>query len=105
MPYWLLSIVRAVMARTKQDRQVPQMTLRQFEAAFPHEEACKTFLQAKRWPKGVQCPRCGNAKVFAMKAMPFKWQCYECETTKGAGYRFSVTVGTIFENSNKPLLD
>jgi transposase-like protein len=93
------------MARAKQARQVPQMTLRQFEAAFPHEEACKTFLQAKRWPNGVHCPRCGNAAVFPMKAMPFKWQCYECNTVKGSGYRFSVTVGTIFENSNKPLLD
>jgi transposase-like protein len=34
--------------------------------------------------------------------MPFKWQCYHCAPT---GYRFSVIAGTIFENTNKPLLD
>ena len=34
-----------------------------------------------------------------MKAMAFKWQCYECETIKGAGYRFSHIAGTIFENT------
>jgi len=35
--------------------------------------------------------------------MTLKWQCYECETVKGAGYRFSHIAGTIFENTNKPL--
>ena len=37
--------------------------------------------------------------------MPFKWQCYECEKVEGGGYRFSLTVDTIFENTNKPLRD
>src|SRR5258708_3136072 len=37
--------------------------------------------------------------------MTFKWQCYECETIKGGGYRFSHIAGTIFENTNKPLRD
>jgi len=79
------------------------MTIAQFDATFPDEDACKTYLQARRWPNGVRCPRCGNDKVFPVKSMPFKWQCYAC--TPNQGYRFSVIAGTIFENTNKPLRD
>ena len=63
------------------------------------------YLVKRRWPDGVTCPRCGNVKVFPVKTMTFKWQCYECETIKGAGYRFSHIAGTIFENTNKSLRD
>lgn len=87
----------------RKPKAVPQMTIAQFEAAFPDETACKTYLQARRWPKGVLCPRCGNDKVFPVSSMPFKWQCYKC--VPGSGYRFSVIAGTIFENTNKPLRD
>jgi transposase-like protein len=79
------------------------MTVAQFEATFPDEEACKGYLVARRWPDGVHCPRCGSVKVFPVKSMPFKWQCYAC--APNSGYRFSVIAGTIFENTNKPLRD
>ena len=46
------------MAR-KQPKQIPQMTVAQFEAAFPNEDACDAYLVARRWPNGVICPRCG----------------------------------------------
>ena len=89
----------------KRPKPVHQMTNGQFEAMFPDEEHCARYLVARRWSKGVYCPRCGNVKVFPVGSMPFKWQCYECETVKGAGYRFSHIAGTIFENTNKPLRD
>jgi hypothetical protein len=79
------------------------MTAAQFEAMFPDEEACKAYLQARRWPSGVCCPRCDHDKVFPVKSTPFKWQCYNCAPNQG--YRFSVIAGTIFENTNKPLRD
>ncbi len=88
---------------SRRPKPVPQMTEAQFEAAFPDEDHCADYLIARRWPNGVFCPRCGNVKVFPVKTMPRKWQCYVCETTKGAGYRFSHIAGTIFENTNKPL--
>jgi ribosomal protein L37AE/L43A len=75
------------------------MTAAQFEAMFPDEENCRTYLIARRWPNGVHCPRCGNDKVYAL-ASGFHWQCEAC--TKD-GYRFSGIAGTIFENTNKPL--
>jgi transposase-like protein len=83
-------------------KPVPQMTVAQFENTFPDDEACKSYLQARRWPNGVHCPRCGNAKVYELHARPFHWQCQSCSQ---GGYRFSVIAGTIFENTNKPLRD
>jgi transposase-like protein len=85
----------------KRPKPVPQMTEAQFEAAFPDEDHCADYLIARRWPKGVHCPRCNNDKVFPVKTMPRKWQCYVC--APGQGYRFSHIAGTIFENTNKPL--
>lgn len=93
----------------RRPKAVPQMTVAQFEKMFPDEEACRAYLQARRWPEGVRCPRCaavgneGKTRVFPVNTMPFKWQCYEC--APGSGYRFSVIAGTIFENTNKPLRD
>ena len=76
----------------------PQMTVGQFDELFPSDEACKAYLVARRWPDGVRCPRCGSdAKLSHLKARPFHWQCRACSDT---GYRFSVLVGTLFENSN-----
>lgn len=87
----------------RRPKPVPYMTVAQFEATFTDEAACKSYLQARRWPQGVRCPRCGNDKVFPVSSMPFKWQCYKC--APGSGYRFSVIAGTIFENTNKKLRD
>lgn len=82
--------------------RIHQMTIPQFEKAFPNEDACSAYLVSHRWPDGVRCPRCGlGDKVVAMTTMPFKWQCYNCNPD--SGYRFSVIAGTIFENTNKPL--
>ena len=90
------------MTKAKNSLQIHQMTIGQFEAMFPTEEACKAYLTRNRWPEGViSCPRCGYDKVTE-HSKPYHWNCYQC-SPNGVGYRFSVLVGTIFENSNKPL--
>ncbi len=86
-------------------KPVPQMTTAQFEARFPvgDDAACCNYLIARRWPQGVNCPRCGNTELYdASSYKPFHWQCKACDPN---GYRFSVLVGTIFENTKKPLRD
>ncbi|MEA2874581.1 MAG: hypothetical protein QOH67_4800 [Hyphomicrobiales bacterium] len=88
------------MARAKQPKQIPQMSVAQFEAAFPNEEACDAYLVARRWPNGVICPRCGSDRPYPLKTMKFKWECPDCADS---GYRFSNIAGTIFENTNKDL--
>lgn len=84
--------------RKPQAQFTPQMTVGQFDDLFPTDAACKGYLQARRWPNGVVCPRCGNDKVVELKTMPFKWECMKCGVS--TSYRFSVLVGTIFENTN-----
>jgi transposase-like protein len=80
---------------------VRQMTLSQFDWLFRDEDSCKTYLKERRWPDGVvKCPRCGNDKVYELARNPWHWQCHKCGKT---GYRFSLYVGTIFENTNYPL--
>ncbi len=81
-------------------KAVHQLTIGEFEAMFPHEDACRAYLQARRWPDGVHCPRCGNPKVYDLASRKWHWQCEQCDPN---GYRFSILVGTIFENTNKPL--
>lgn len=91
------------MTKAKNHLQIHQMTIAQFEKQFPDEGACRLYLQVNRWPDGViRCPRCGNDKTHAHTGKPHHWNCYAC-SPDGVGYRFSVLVGTIFENTNKPL--
>ena len=89
------------MTKAKKSLQIHQMTIVEFEAQFPHEDACKAYLMVNRWPNGVCCPRCANDKVNEVASMPYKWECSVCAV--GNSYRFSVLVGTIFENTNKSL--
>jgi hypothetical protein len=89
----------------KRPKPVPQMTIRQFEERFPvgDDEACLRYLVARRWPEGIRCPRCGNAKLYdASSYKPFHWQCRQCHPQ---GYRFSAITETIFEDTKKPLRD
>ena len=83
---------------------VRQMTLAEFDRLFPNEDTCKEYLIHQRWPDGVKCPRCGNAKVYTLKFKPFHWACGVCCHKPRQPYRFSVTVGTVFENTNYKLL-
>jgi IS1 family transposase len=89
----------------KRPKPVHQLTSAQFEVMFPFgdEAACQRYLVARRWPKGIVCPRCGNPDLYdASSYKPFHWQCRACAPQ---GYRFSCIAGTIFENTNKPLRD
>lgn len=81
----------------------PTQTLSQTMNRFSTEEACKQYLQERRWPNGVKCPRCNNDNVYALKARPFHWICKAKTCGARNGYRFSVISQTIFENTNYPL--
>ena len=81
-------------------KRIHQMTVSQWERAFPNEKACCAYLAKHRWPLGVKCPRCGAENPYELPSRPFHWQCTECAPGGSTGYRFSVTVGTVFENTN-----
>ena len=76
--------------------RIHQLTIPEFEAMFPDDDACKEYLVVNRWPDGVMCPRCGAPEAYDLPNKPFHWQCHQCAPQ---GYRFSVLVGTVFENT------
>src|SRR6266542_1843296 len=61
----------------RRPQPVHQMSSAEFDARFPigDEDACKTYLKARRWPDGVVCPRCGNPNVYDLKTRKWHWQC------------------------------
>ncbi len=75
----------------------PQMPIPEWEALFRDDDACKAYLVRRRWPGGICFPRCGNDKVWELKGRTFHRQCPACGLRD---YRFSVLVGTVFENAN-----
>ena len=69
--------------------------LMEFEKQFASEEACRQYLAELRWPDGFQCPRCENHKAW--KTSQNLYYCVKCK------YKTSVTSGTIFQDTSKPL--
>ncbi len=70
--------------------------LSQFDRFFRDEEACAGYLQGLRWPEGFVCPKCGHAgEAWRMRRGLFLCSACRAQT--------SVTAGTIFEGTRKPL--
>ena len=63
---------------------------------FGSEPRCREYLEALRWPDKVLCPRCSSDKISTI----VKRNQYDCDACR---YQFSVTAGTIFNDSHLPL--
>jgi len=70
-------------------------TLDELEDRFSTETACRDYLVSLRWPDGFRCPRCGHGQAWPVRTVLL--QCTGC------GHQASVTAGTIFERTHKPL--
>lgn len=68
------------------------------------EEECRAYLEAERWPDGPVCPKCGGREPWTItrkaKGKNVNRTLYKCKACKR---QFTVTVGTIFEDSHIPL--
>lgn len=73
------------------------MTLPDVVELFPTDDKCRELLERLRWPNGPECPRCKTQKVVRLSTNVKLLWCPECE------YQFSVTAGTIFNDSHLPL--
>ncbi len=71
-------------------------SLIQFVDYFKDEATCKDYLAKQRWPDGVICPHCKNTKVYITN------RGYKCSNNV-CYKKFSVTTGTIYENTKIPL--
>src|SRR5580692_1008446 len=77
-----------------------------FAPQYQSEEAAREYLEGKMWPEGPVCPHCGvigeaskmnreeGTDTHGRKGL------YQC---RGCRKQFTVTVGTIFEDSHIPL--
>jgi len=70
-------------------------TILELEEWFATDEACREYLFQLRWPNGFVCPRCR-----ASDAWPSSRGRFVCRSCR---HQTSVTAGTIFENTRKPL--
>lgn len=71
--------------------------LSEFEAWFDTEQGCRDYLFRLRWPEGFCCPRCTGGHLWPVRSVLM--QCQLC------GHQTSVTAGTIFQDTRKPLVD
>src|SRR5439155_9439118 len=82
------------------------LTLDEIQSRFGTDEKTRQYLEEIRWPNGLTCPHCKNTdqkRIWEIKENREKkiraglYHCAEC------GKQFTVTVGTIFEDSHIPL--
>jgi transposase-like protein len=75
------------------------------KAIYLDEDAAREYLEQLRWPNGAVCPHCGATGAYKLQPKidskrPVRkgvWKCKSCRK------QFTVTVGTIFEDSHIPL--
>lgn len=72
------------------------MTLIDVINRFDTDEKCREILVRLRWPNGAECPRCKLA-VVELATEKQLFYCKDCD------YQFTVTAGTIFNDSHLPL--
>lgn len=71
------------------------MTFDEFIKRFLTEEQCEDYLYNLRWKNGFVCPKCKGTKSWKTKRLLY--MCSSCS------YQVSVTAGTIFQDTRKPL--
>lgn len=71
-------------------------TYREFVKMFANEEACTTYLEQLRWPRGFSCPACGTTET-PWRQSRGRLVCAACR------HQASVTAGTIFDKTRTPL--
>ncbi len=72
--------------------------LKDLFAKFKDEDSCRAFLVQQRWNGKIECPYCGNTKIYNIENGK-RFKCGNPECYK----KFRVTVGTVFHASNIPL--
>lgn len=68
----------------------------EFLKKFQTDKDCWDYLFKIRWSEGFDCPQCNGAKYYMNNRSLA--ECKEC------GHQTSVTAGTIFQGTRKPLL-
>jgi transposase-like protein/ribosomal protein L37AE/L43A len=70
----------------------------QFAKEFDTDEKCRLYLEQQRWGGTPACPHCGSINVCRF-ANGYIFKCREKQCRK----KFSVTVGTVYQDRKLPL--
>jgi transposase-like protein len=70
-------------------------TITELDQRLSSQEACREYLFDLRWPDGFCCPRCGSGAAWHM--------CRDLYLCGHCRCQVSVTAGTIFQDTRKPL--
>ena len=88
--------IRTRWPRKRKPATKHHMNLMELIDKFGSEEKCLATLEELRWPNGPICPRCEGEKISRIYTRGL----FECQS---CGYQFSVTVGTMLEDTHLPL--
>jgi transposase-like protein len=79
------------------------MNLYSLAKTFPTEEHALAYWIKVRWPDGVKCVACDNAKVYLIETKGTTGKAYRKFECSDCGLHFSPTANTIFHDSHLPL--
>lgn len=73
------------------------ISLLELAEMFPDEDAAREWFEARIWPNGRVCPRCGSDDTTVANHKDCPYRCRACRAY------FSVKAGTLMEDSKLPL--
>ncbi len=79
-----------------------KLTLPAFTSLFDTDEKCRAYLEKSIWGSNPACRHCGSLKVGKYKGKSARSGLYQCNE-KGCEKQFTVTVGTVFQDTQLPL--
>lgn len=65
-----------------------------------NEDQARAYFESRRWPNGPACVHCGSVDVYRLGGGASRPGCLECRDCRK---QFTVTVGTVMEDSHLPL--
>jgi len=94
-----------VKMKQKSPEAKEEINLSKLAVECSDEDTARRYFESWRWPNGPTCPHCASKAHYALKQRPdskspARKGLYKC---KDCSKFFSVTLGTIFEDSKLPL--
>jgi transposase-like protein len=89
----------------KQQIEADELNLMTLAQRYSEDDTARRLLERLRWPDGVICPHCKHTEVYKLapksgSKQPGRKGLYKCAACRN---QFTVTVGTIFEDSHVQL--
>lgn len=84
------------MKSTEKKPKPETLSVYKFLKQFPNEDVCEQFIINARWPRGMNCPYCGNYKIYRLETQK-RFKCGKCRK------QFTVRTNSILAESKVSL--